>query len=111
MLEIHDGNGKVISRSQNLRGIRRYLSSHIPESVFIWEVKRIVNDKSGKESLGTLDINFQDGSGFSCEWNSFAVLCRVLRYWRNLYGTPLWIDGKHYGVISCHNRKLVSRSC
>ena len=97
MVEIRNREGAVISRSRNLRGLRRAVGKQLVSWVSINEI--------AKEE-GKLCVMFANGD--SCETNfaSFYVLKRVIRNWRNLYGVKLLAQGEDVGTICYSNPAL-----
>ena len=94
---IRDRDGNVIGRSRNLRGIRRYVSSHL--------VKALAVDRVGNGE-GKLLILFDDGSSYETNFASFSVLLGFVRRWRNVYGAPLRVNGQDAGTVSAQNMLL-----
>lgn len=91
-------NGKVIQRSRNEAGIRNYVATHL--------VKRLAIDRIGEDRPvrlmgdGKLSILFEDGSSYESNYSSYSVLLNSLEGWRNLYGAPLFIQGKDAGLLT-----------
>lgn len=100
-MEVIQKDGKVIQQSRNLRGIRRYVGSHIIKEL------QIASQING--STGWLYIIFEDGSTFQTDFASFSVLQNFVRSWRNTYGAPLWMNGHEAGKVSYHNPNLNNR--
>lgn len=97
-------DGEPIQRSQNLRGIRRYVGQH---AVTFVELKRINEDTPRISSaLGMLYIVFDNGATFETPFASFKVLKNVVRQWRNLYGVVLKIEGEDKGNVQYDNPAL-----
>ena len=90
-------DGEPIQRSQNLRGIRRYVGQNLVSFV---ELKAI--DKG----MGMLYIVFDNGATFETPFASYAVLKNAVRQWRNLYGADLKIEGEDKGTIAYDNPAL-----
>ena len=95
---IRDRDGNVISRSRNMRGIRRYVSDRIIKRVAIGEI----GNREGK-----LMILFEDGSSYETNFASWGVLRQTVRQWRNLYGAPLqYCDTHDAGTVHYYNMYL-----
>lgn len=95
-------DGKVINKSRNLRGLRRFCGKHITRLI------SIVEDKTStfEYGSGVLAIDFMDGSFCYTRFASFDILKETIRNWRNLYGAPLWVNGKPCGKVSFNNVHL-----
>lgn len=96
-IEIRDRNGAVVSKSANLRGIRRETGRHLVKVVGISELP---NEE------GRLCILFQNGNSCEFDWPDFDALKETVRRWRNLYGAPLKIGELSSGVVSPRNSFL-----
>lgn len=59
---------------------------------------------------GFLRIDFMNGDYFETTFADFGVLMHALRNWRNLYGAPLVVDGKHRGKVAYGNPALQERA-
>lgn len=94
---IYDEFGNPIKRSKNLRGIREYVSKN---SLFVISIDHL---KSGE---GNLWILFDDGSFYQTKFADFSVLKNFVRRWKNVYGTPLLINGIDVGEVSYDNVML-----
>ena len=93
---ILDKFGNVISRSENLRGIRDYISrSHSDYAI------KIDASHVGNEGEGLLSILFNSGNSYQVRFASFEVLTRyALKNWRNLYGVMVSVDGVNKGGLT-----------
>jgi hypothetical protein len=91
---ILDRDGKVISKSRNLAGIRRYVGGHVRPSIKVIDVSQI-GDGEGK-----LCILFENECSFETNFASYSVLTGFVRRWRNVYGAPLSVTGQPAGVVS-----------
>lgn len=87
---IYNQNGEVIRKSSNLRGIREHCSKNIAE---------VVEIASGYTGIGTLFIRFKNGDVYWTVFSSYDILTYTLSNWRNLYGTPLKVNGELAGVV------------
>ncbi len=96
---IRDKNDEAISKSRNLRGLRRAVGYRMVYKVSIdrWS--------NGEGKLCVIFINRD-----SCEVNfaSYSVLCDTVRKWNNLYGVPLFVKGDIKGNIEWFNPALMS---
>jgi len=99
--KILDKDGNMISWSANLRGIRRYVTSH---AIQILGISRLSNGE------GKLMILFEDKSNFETNFADFTVLANFVRNWRNVYGAPLLIDANTCGKVSKDNPDLLKIS-
>jgi hypothetical protein len=97
MLVVRDRDGKVISKSRNLAGIRRYVGEPVRPSIKVIDVSQI-GDGEGK-----LCILFENGCSFETNFASYPVLKDFVKRWRNVYGSPLSVNGQPAGVVSSHN--------
>lgn len=102
MLQILDRDGKVISQSRNLRGIRRYAGKHVVKILDISNTRNFDCILDG----GLLSILFEGGVSFQTDFASFEVLRDFVRRWRNVWGAPLLVNGENKGEISYHNSAL-----
>ena len=94
---ILDRDGKVISKSRNLAGIRRYVGGHVRPLIKVLDVSEI-GDGEGK-----LCILFESGCSFETNFASYSVLTGFVRRWCNVHGAPLTVNGQPAGVVSNHN--------
>lgn len=97
MLVVRDRDGKVINKSRNLAGIRRFVSGHTPPSIKTIDVSKI----GARE--GKLCILFENGCSFETNFASYSVLTGFVRRWCNVHGAPLTVNGQPASVISSHN--------
>lgn len=97
---VRDRHDSIISRSHNLRGIRDRLSRFPARLVKISRTK----ERAGG---GRLRIEFEDGSYYETIFASYTVLLGALRYWRKLYGVPLYIDRRQAGIVNYQNPWLL----
>lgn len=95
-------HGKIVSNSQNLRGIRKHASQYL--------AKRIIVTKMSNGGA-KLHIVFQNKSQFSCHFASYIVLLHTLKNWRNLRGTPITINGIRRGILQSDNSIFQEISC
>ncbi len=98
---IRDKDGAVIGRSRNLAGIRRYVSKHSVRTLAIHKL-----DVQGMTPDGWLRILFDDGASYETVFASFEVLRDFVRRWRNVYGTPLLVNGAEAGEVGMNNPAL-----
>lgn len=110
MPEIRDKDGKVIQRSRNLDGIRRYVGRNLIKVLAIDKLKFASPAKLENGWLyaddAKLSILFDNGCSYETNFASFKVLKQFVRQWRNVYGAPLRVNGEDAGVVSYHNPKL-----
>ncbi len=97
-LIIRDQNGNKISESKNLAGIRRYVATNT--------IKILAID-SIDSCAGKLVILFDNKASFECNFASFNVLRNFVRNWRNVYDSPLLVQGNDAGKVSYDNTWLV----
>lgn len=96
---IRGPDGKVVSQSQNLRGIRRYIGCHTVSKLDVSQI--------GDGTEGQLSILFENGNSFQTEFGAWSVLKHFVRHWRNVYGTPLSVNGKDCGKVQYKNPALM----
>lgn len=94
---IRDRDGKAISKSRNLAGIRRYVGGRTPPMIKVLDVSEI---GAGE---GKLSILFENGCSFETTFVSHSVLTGFVRRWRNVYGAPLTVNGQASGTVSNRN--------
>lgn len=108
MIYIYNKDSEVVSKSKNLRGIRRAVGTFPVEFVRIYKAA----DGSGvmrvefKKYVNTTMFSLLYPSYCVIPWGSFAVLCNSLRNWRNLYGVKLYVNGISQGLIGYDNAIL-----
>jgi len=93
MIEILNANGKVVQRSQNLRGMREYAGKHGVGKVSI----------SAIPNGGLLSVFFQDGAACTTTFADFRVLQQFVRNWRNAHGADLSVNGIPRFTVGRHN--------
>lgn len=93
-------DGKVIGRSRNLAGIRRYVGNHL--------IVRLAVDRITVCNYweGRLHITFDNGATFETRFADYGVLLGFVRRWRNVYGAPLVVNGRVAGRVEYRNRAL-----
>lgn len=94
---IRDKYGNPIKTSRNLRGIREYVSDHIIKFLAIHRIAR---------GRGKLEILFEDKSSYETNFESYIVLKDFVRKWRNVYGSPLIVNGEEAGEVGFYNLDL-----
>lgn len=87
MQYIYDRAGKVISRSKNLAGIRRYVNKHGGGSIKLLEIKGL------EDGRGHLEITFKDGSYFSTFFGCYEVLLGWVYRWWKVAPAPMKLNG------------------
>lgn len=97
MPEVRDSNGKVIQRSRNLAGIHRYVSKHTISKLSIDRLP---------DGDGYLRIHFTNGATYETDFADFSVLLYHVRHWRNVYGSPLFVNGEWRGEVDYRNIAL-----
>lgn len=115
MIEIKNSRDRVIRRSANLRGLR----AHINENTVKYVVIAPKATSTGSQHVtgiagGYMTVYFENGQWCHCEWASYGVLCRSLRYWRGLYGVKLYLcsDKENcLGEIGYSNNYLETHKC
>jgi len=95
---IYGAGGHVVRRSRNLAGLREHCGKYVAQEVAVT-----------KHADGTalLFVLFANGDWCETTFASYSVLKYVLRKWRNLYGTPLRINGE-WGTVSNSDARLLS---
>ena len=96
-MSIRDREGRVVSKSRNLAGIRRYVGGRTPPLIKVLDVSEI-GDEEGK-----LSILFGSGYSFETNFCSYSVLKGFVRRWRNVHGAPLSVNGQPAGLVSTTN--------
>lgn len=91
-------SGKIVTTHTNLAWIRRH--SHNAVEV------RLDQNPNRTPTAGLLTIVFGDGSKYLADFASFTVLKGTVRYWRNLYGTKLFVNGERFGDVEFSNEEL-----
>lgn len=99
MQVIRDENGKIIRRSQNLRGVRTHAQARRAVAVSI--------DKIGSGE-GKLCVLFANRDSFETNFASFNVLKGWVRRWRAVYGAELMVNGSVYDSVSSANPALAA---
>jgi hypothetical protein len=94
MLVVRDRDGKVINKSRNLAGIRRYVGGRVRPSIKVIDVSEIAAGE------GKLCILFENGCSFETNFASYSVLKAFVNCWRNVHGSPLSVNGQPAGVVS-----------
>jgi hypothetical protein len=94
---IRDRDGNVISKSRNLAGIRRYVGGHTAPLIKVLDISEI---GAGE---GKLCILFENRCSFETNFCSYSVLKGFVRRWRNIYGSPLTVNGQPAGIVSALN--------
>jgi hypothetical protein len=104
---IRDRDGNPIKTSRNLRGIREYVGKNLIRVLSVDPIKcqtlASVNDTTGE---GKLCILFDNGASYETTFASYSVLKSFVRRWRNVYGSPLCVNGKDCGTVSSNNPAL-----
>lgn len=103
---IRDAQGKVIRRSHNLAGIRRYVGQHVISRLGISQLPANTAETysiHGGRADGKLAIQFNNGATFETCFADFSVLRDFVRRWRSVYGSPLQVNGKDAGKVSFDN--------
>lgn len=91
---IYDKDGKVISKSKNLRGIRRYVATNAIEKVMLF------SQEAG------IRIVFKNGDYWKSQFADYSVLRWMVSNWRNIYGASLIIDNYFAGVVYKNHSQL-----
>ena len=99
---LFDETGKVVSKSRNLAGIRRYVAQYAVARVRIKELK-----DGMVHADGGIKVIFQNGWYWATRYSDYGVLLNSLRNWRNLYGVPLVVNGEPAGVVGYKNPALI----
>jgi hypothetical protein len=93
VIEIRDKNNKVVSRSNNLRGIRAYARKAPVLHIYI----------HAKSDGGSLKVVYYDGADVITHFASFVVLQDWFRRWRAAHGALLSVNGKPERTVSNRN--------
>jgi len=101
MLYILYEHGDIVSRSQNLAGIRKEVGR---QQVRVVAIRQLLMGE------GLLHIDFESGWTFETNFASFEVLMDTIRNWRNLYGASLRVNGKREGTVGYRNKALLIAS-
>lgn len=88
MVCIYNISGRLVSRSKNLAGIRRYAGKHGVQHVELWSIQK------------TLTVEFGNGARVRTEFADFSVLQRFVRNWRNARGASLMVNGIERGTVT-----------
>lgn len=75
-LYIRDQNGKIISYSKNLRGIRDYIN-RCEDFIYKSSITKLSNGE------GKLLILFESKNNFECNFNSFSILKNWINNFKN----------------------------
>ena len=94
---IYDPEGRLVSMSRNLVGIKSYVSKNPVRYV---EIQQFEHDEGG------IKIVFQNGYYWLGRWADYTVVKWALRNWRNLAGAELRMNGKSVGKIGYRNPAL-----
>ena len=99
----------------NGRTLRRMCSgSKLVRYVSIWNIQD--GGKCGRANA-VLQIMFAPGGPdwktapghlVRQEWMSYTTLAHSLRYWRNLHGAALYVNGRPGGAVGYHNAELLA---
>jgi len=89
---LDSNTGEILHAPTNLRYIRRYILKWVNR--YDYNVPTSVIIQRAPNGAGILTIRFAGNESvnpreYVSHWNSYAVLCTSLRYWRKLYGVPL----------------------
>lgn len=95
---LYDENGREVSKSRNLAGIRRYVSRRQVQAVHIQKLEH---------GEGGIRIEFVNGWYWLGRFADYGVLKWTLRNWKNIQMAPLVVDGNPSGLVSYHNLKLI----
>jgi hypothetical protein len=109
--EIKDSQGNVIRRSNNLAGIRRYVSRNGITLLTIAQLPadtKEVYSVHGGRAEGKLTIEFDNGATYETCFADFSVLRDFVRKWRNAYGALLQVNGKDAGKVDSKNTALLA---
>lgn len=102
--KILDKEGNVIRSSRNLRGIRDYVAMRRR-----YGVRHIagIHLYAMSDLTGEMLITFHDGVNYKTTFASFAVLIDWVSRWRNVYGSPLFVNGESKGKVDSRNPALL----
>ncbi len=94
---VRSPDGITLQRSHNLRSIRTLAGKVTFEGISV---------RHAQSGGAYLDMQIAEGNGrwskatYHTDFASFTVLIDFLSRWRNVYGTPLFIDGTRYGLVT-----------
>lgn len=91
-------NGKIIQRSKNLAGIRRYVATNLIRAM------AVTREPDGG---GAMSIAFDNGAVFVTKFADYSVLCGWVRRWKNAWGAPLRVSGCDCGKLSKDTEELI----
>ena len=97
MQVVRASDGKVVSKSRNLAGIRKYVGGHTPPLIKVLDVSEIGVGE------GKLCILFENGCSFETNFATYSVLKGFVREWRNVDRAPVTVNGQPAGVASKGN--------
>ncbi len=99
---VKNADGEVVQRSRNLAGIRQYVAG---KHGLYRPIERLcINERDG--GTGMLYIRFENGCTYETDFASWAVLKQWVRRWRNVYGSPLLVNGVYSGTVASDNPVL-----
>jgi len=99
---VKNADGEVVQRSRNLAGIRQYVAG---KHGLYRPIERLsIIERDG--GAGRLYIQFENGCTYETDFASWAVLKQWVRRWRNVYGSPLLVNGVYSGTVSSDNPAL-----
>lgn len=106
---IRDRDGKVIQRSRNLAGIRRYVCRNLIRWIKLSHYDNSVRPViPGIGAPSRMFIEFDNGATFETHFADWTILCDWVRRWQSAYGAPLMIDGRHCDVVRKDNADLLA---
>ncbi len=94
---------KIVSRSKNLAGVRRYGPR---KHVRIERVHIAARTWPHDTAEASLRVKFADGAYFRCRFGSYTVLQGWVRNWRWAWGARLFVDGIENGQVDLANPVL-----
>jgi hypothetical protein len=80
MIYVKAPNGKILNRSRNLAGIRRYVSKDPITTIELHH---------RPDSKGVLKLTLYSGATFETDFQSYQVMKDFVTRWRNAHGVPV----------------------
>ncbi len=101
-------SGEVVGTSRNLAGIRRLVGRKPVARIEIGSKDFMVHGRKPTTRYyeGVLYVIFDDGTKYATDFADYTVLKDWVRRWRNVYGSPLVVEGVPSGEIYANNPAL-----
>lgn len=97
---IYGFDGKPVSTSKNLAGVRRYAKKHRAAVI------AIRNDPD--DETGWMNILFENGSHFRVQFGEYLLLCQWVSRWRAVHGVKLYVNGYDRGTVQYRKKFDIS---